>query len=83
MSLSELEYDKLSQSEINGKKIMKTIKYSSFLDIMKIWGDKSLSGLNSLWKHSEIHETGGVTQNLTIKDIWQHIIPEINLDSAI
>jgi hypothetical protein len=35
-ALSELEYDKLSQSEINGKKIMKTIKYSRFLDIMKI-----------------------------------------------
>jgi hypothetical protein len=48
MSLSELEYDKLSQSEINGKQIMKTIKYSRFVDIMKIWGDESLSGLNSL-----------------------------------
>ena len=62
MSLSELDYDKLSQSELNGGQIMKAIKYSRFLDIMKIWGDESLSGLNSLWKHSEIHETGGVWQ---------------------
>jgi hypothetical protein len=60
MSLSELECDKLSQSELNGKNIMKTIKNSRFLDIMKIWGDESLSGLNNLWKNSEIHETGGV-----------------------
>jgi hypothetical protein len=64
MSFSELEYDKLSQSELNGKNIVKTIKYSRFLDIMKIWGDESLSGLNSLWKYSEIHETGGVWQQI-------------------
>jgi hypothetical protein len=29
---------------------------------MKIWGDESVSGLNSLWINSEIHETGGVWQ---------------------
>jgi hypothetical protein len=44
---------------------MKTIKYSRFLDKMKIRGVEPLS---------EIHETSGVwKQNLTMKDIWQHI----------
>jgi hypothetical protein len=37
---------------------------------MKIRGDEPFFGLKSLVKMSEIHETGGVTQNLTMNDIW-------------
>ena len=39
---------------------MKTIKYSRFLDKMKIRGDEPFLALRVYVKMSEIHETGGV-----------------------
>ena len=60
---------------------MKTVKYSRFLECMKIRGGNSYTGLNSLCKMSEIHEIGRVRHQIYQRIIFCGQLAGINLDS--
>ena len=51
MLFSEFENPTLNQAEVNEIILMNTMKYSRFLDKMKIRGSEPFSGLKSLYKN--------------------------------
>ena len=51
MLFSEFENPTLNQAELNEIILMNTMKYSRFLDKMKIRGSEPFSGLKSLYKN--------------------------------